>query len=292
MESKYYVYIYSDPRTDIPFYVGKGSGDRYLKHLYENYNNTENKKKYAVIVGLHNKGIEPAINIVKYFDDEVEAYEYEESLIRYYGRRDIDDNGVLTNICSDNRPPSAKGRSNTPSKETRQIWSKQRKGKPSPHKGKKRPELQGNNNGFYGKEHSEETRKLMSDKRKQRVKSGEGEGRSGMLGKNHTEATKEKLRKANIKQFEDNSQRELRSEKSKELWNDPKWREKYKGNTGKKRYNNGVDEKLLGPEDEIPKGFVIGAVPRITYYNTQTKKYCRLRATDDIPEHCVQKNKL
>ena len=29
---KYYVYVYSDPDTKEPFYVGKGKGNRVIKH--------------------------------------------------------------------------------------------------------------------------------------------------------------------------------------------------------------------------------------------------------------------
>lgn len=31
----YYVYQYIDPRTNLPFYIGKGIGKRYLAHLLE-----------------------------------------------------------------------------------------------------------------------------------------------------------------------------------------------------------------------------------------------------------------
>lgn len=32
---KHYVYVYSDPDSGVPFYVGKGKGDRVLQHLVE-----------------------------------------------------------------------------------------------------------------------------------------------------------------------------------------------------------------------------------------------------------------
>lgn len=41
--------------------------------------------------------------------DEVTAYEIEESLIAQYGRKCIDKAGILTNICSANRPPNLTG---------------------------------------------------------------------------------------------------------------------------------------------------------------------------------------
>lgn len=30
----YYVYIYSDPDTKVPFYIGKGKGNRCFNHLF------------------------------------------------------------------------------------------------------------------------------------------------------------------------------------------------------------------------------------------------------------------
>lgn len=49
----------------------------------------------------------------------------------------------------------------------------------------------GENNSFYGKEHSEESRKIMSDKVKERFKNGED---NPFFGRKHTYETKEKLR--------------------------------------------------------------------------------------------------
>ncbi|HET8688656.1 MAG TPA: NUMOD3 domain-containing DNA-binding protein [Methanosarcina sp.] len=101
----YYVYVYSHPETGIPFYVGKGKGNRYKKHLKETKENTENYKKWAFIEGLRNKGLEPIIEKVFNSDNEDAAYNEEERLIKHYGRKDIDKDGILTNICESSRPP-------------------------------------------------------------------------------------------------------------------------------------------------------------------------------------------
>jgi len=103
--SGYYVYMYKDPRTDLPFYIGKGTKGRYLHHLNETKDNTENIKKYAYIQGLRNKGLTPKIVIIQQDMLESEAYDLERDLIKYWGRKNIDENGILTNICEDNRPP-------------------------------------------------------------------------------------------------------------------------------------------------------------------------------------------
>lgn len=150
-----------------PFYVGKGSGSRYKVHLNETFENTENRKKYGQIQGIRNKGKEPIVDVIKRFSKEEDAYEFETKLIKTYGRKDIDPGGILCNICEDNRPPRVDRSGWKPSKETRKKWSKQRKGRPSKFKGTKRPELMGENNGFYGKTHTTESRKKMSEKRAQ-----------------------------------------------------------------------------------------------------------------------------
>lgn len=104
-QRKYYVYVYKNPIDGVPFYVGKGCGNRCYKHLKETKDNTENYKKYCIIKYLRNLGLSPEIEIISSDLSESDAYDLEKMLIEKYGRRDIDDNGVLTNVCSDQRPP-------------------------------------------------------------------------------------------------------------------------------------------------------------------------------------------
>ena len=44
----YYVYVYSDPDTKVPFYIGKGKGNRCFDHL----NDAHSSKKVAKIQDL------------------------------------------------------------------------------------------------------------------------------------------------------------------------------------------------------------------------------------------------
>lgn len=144
-ECKYYVYGLIDPRTSLPFYVGKGEGNRWRVHLQETINTTENRKKFAFIQGLRNKGLEP--KMIKYCErlEEERAYNLEEELIKLYGRRDIDVGGVLTNICESSRPPSHRGIKH--SKEHCENISKA---------------LLGHKAGMTGHNHTEATKRKMS----------------------------------------------------------------------------------------------------------------------------------
>ena len=56
----YYVYLYVDPRTNRPFYVGKGQGRRVLAHL-----GVQNESRKAeVIAALKSEGKVPRIDIL------------------------------------------------------------------------------------------------------------------------------------------------------------------------------------------------------------------------------------
>jgi len=150
----YYVYELIDPRVNLPFYVGKGTGNRVYFHLSEQSRaKSENKRKYNKIQKLRKEGYEPEIKIVKYFDNEEDAYNYEEALIKQYGRIRYDKNGILTNICESSRPPKLKGR--TYQDLYGDKWEEQIE---------KRRKIQIERGGFGPKNHSDETKKKISEK--------------------------------------------------------------------------------------------------------------------------------
>lgn len=111
--NNYYVYFLIDPIKQLPFYIGKGSGNRYLKHLNESKDDTSNMKKWCKIASIRNLGFEPEIYILKSNLPEDKAYKIEKFCIQFFGRKDIDKNGVLTNICEDGRPPNHTGYTQT-----------------------------------------------------------------------------------------------------------------------------------------------------------------------------------
>jgi hypothetical protein len=95
MENIYYVYALIDPRTNLPFYVGKGKNNRMLQHLKEG--STNGAKKNAKITEIRSAGFEPiAVKLVENMFEE-DAYKFEEDIITELGREGIDKDGILTN---------------------------------------------------------------------------------------------------------------------------------------------------------------------------------------------------
>jgi NUMOD3 motif len=62
-------------------------------------------------------------------------------------------------------------------------------------------------------------------------------------GRLHSDEAKEKLREANRKQFEDQEQREMRRQKSLELWSNPEYLEKQRLARSKKGFYKGFNKK-------------------------------------------------
>jgi len=179
----YYIYQLIDPRNGQPFYIGKGKGRRAKTHLWD-IPETRNQYKENKIANIRQEGLEPEIiYIAENIVDEQLAYEMEAFLIKKYGRKGYDKDGILTNVCVDNRPPNHKGKTYEEiygtekaeeQKKLRSDLQKERGGYgPRAHSEETRKKIQessmGENNGMWGKFHSEETKKIISDKAKLRV---------------------------------------------------------------------------------------------------------------------------
>jgi len=183
----YYVYELIDPRVNLPFYVGKGKGNRVYFHLSEQSRaKSDNFKKFDKIKKIRKEGYEPEVKIVKYFEEENDAYDYEEELIKKYGKRDIDENGILTNICESSRPPKLKGRTyqqiygdkweeqiqkRLKTKEERRNYGGVRKHTEET-KRKISEKVAGKNNPSYGVPCSEDRKRKISQKAKERYANG------------------------------------------------------------------------------------------------------------------------
>lgn len=174
----YYIYVYIDPRNNLPFYVGKGSGDRKFHHLNETLETTDNREKFYKIQKLKSIGLFPIIEtLVDNIKDETIAYQLEDEWILKYGRKNYEKNGSLTNICLGNRPPVCKGSANGMYGKTRTYEEKKKvsdanKGKTPWNKGIPRTQEvkdavslanKGNTAWNKGIERSSEDRQKMKD---------------------------------------------------------------------------------------------------------------------------------
>jgi len=84
----YYVYLYIDPRTNQPFYVGKGKGERVLAHLSA----TGESRKVQHIETLRQHGLQPRLEVLAHgLPDEETALRIEAAVIDLFGL------GQLTN---------------------------------------------------------------------------------------------------------------------------------------------------------------------------------------------------
>lgn len=136
----YYVYQYSDPNTNLPFYIGKGTGKRFLSHINTARRNlsrpTACSNRCKQLLESSN---EPIITLLWENVTEDLAHKLETNLIAQYGRLGIDVDGILVN-------KSKGGRSNSGYHHTAESKMKISKAK------------KGHSN------HSEETRKIISEK--------------------------------------------------------------------------------------------------------------------------------
>jgi len=156
----YYIYAYIDPRTNKPFYIGKGSGDRKFVHLTESKERSQNKRKYNKIQKIKSLGLDIRIDILEdNINDELLAYSREDEYILKYGRIGYEEHGILTNVIINNIPPDTKGEKN----------------------------------GMYGKKHTQEAKVSMS-KNSKGLNAGE---ENGMFGKKRSQKVKDAVSKAN-----------------------------------------------------------------------------------------------
>lgn len=100
----FYVYLLIDPETNLPFYVGKGKGDRAKTHLRSS-NLKENTLKSTKIKSLLSKNLEPKIMFIGESLTEAQAWELEVAKIAEYGRKDLG-TGILCNHTDGGEGPS------------------------------------------------------------------------------------------------------------------------------------------------------------------------------------------
>lgn len=160
----FYVYYLIDPTTSMPFYVGKGSGNRMYKHENSVKNGKiphNNLKLYHRI--KHILDLRLSVVYKKVFDklNEKESFLKEQNEIRIIGKSN------LCNLTEGGQGISGLKRSDTHKKK----MSRMRKGKNNPFFGfhhtsetkeKMRLTHLGKNNPFYGEHHTKKVKKKIS----------------------------------------------------------------------------------------------------------------------------------
>lgn len=84
----FYVYAYFEPGCELPFYVGKGCGDRHRRHFVPS-KLTRRTAMACKLRSLLSQGIRPIIKILAQRLPEPAAIALEKHVIWLFGRRDI-----------------------------------------------------------------------------------------------------------------------------------------------------------------------------------------------------------
>jgi len=189
MKSDFYVYIYFEPDTLEPFYVGKGRGRRARSHLKTCFNprdlNYNNPFYRTLRKRLQNQKI-PAVVIVANRLTNDEAVSTEQDFIRLLGRRDRHA-GPLWNLTDGGEGPIGR----VISEETRRRIGLAKRGRRLSLE--QRAHLRTVN---LGRTASEETKKRMSVAQLGRKMSESV--RQRQLGRICTEATRRRIRQAHL----------------------------------------------------------------------------------------------
>jgi hypothetical protein len=127
MKSDFYVYAYYVPGEFLPFYIGKGRGNRFKTRLYGSCGEASGMMKNKLLK-LKREGIRPLVLKLYTNLTEEKAFEKERMLIKLYGRRDIGTG------CLCNHTDGGEGQSGRIfSEESRKKMSESHKGKkPTP----------------------------------------------------------------------------------------------------------------------------------------------------------------
>jgi len=128
MNSYFYVYMYIDPDTRKPFYIGKGQRSR----AWSFTGHSHNKWVVSKINNIKSRGYKSKDFVVLLSENltEDEAFQQETLLIVKYGKKM--DGGILFNVNDGGiQPPSQKGRKWKMSSESREkikkSWTTERK---------------------------------------------------------------------------------------------------------------------------------------------------------------------
>jgi hypothetical protein len=224
----YYVYYLVNPETDVPFYVGKGQGNRCKQHLTVNPKKSRNRRLTGHIKNLREKGLEPKIVKIKENMKEIDAYELEEEKIIEYGRIGFDEGGILLNIFISIRPERRCGEYNG-------FYGKQ-------HTKETKKKIGDANRG---RTHKEETKQKMSEKRKGVPKTEEHKRKIGekSRGRSPSQETRQKLKEQSLK--EENLRKNIESKQKEYIVTTPDGEEIEVLNLSDYCKENGLDRSKM-----------------------------------------------
>jgi len=83
---RFYVYVYTDPDTHRPFYIGKGEGYRVRDHLKFGKPKNEKQRKLQELFAEHRN---PIVEIVQWGLSSREAEKTEAAMIEYFGLKHL-----------------------------------------------------------------------------------------------------------------------------------------------------------------------------------------------------------
>ena len=222
---RFYTYVHLKETTGEPFYVGKGKGDRAIKHSKRN-------PHWRNVVAKHGH----TVQILRECDSEDEAFAYEVSLIAQYRSMgyplvNMTDGGDgLRNPSPETRArisEALKGHRPTPEARARNSEA-QKKASARPETRARRSEAsKGRSPWIKGRSHTPETRARISEAHKGRSLSPETRAKlsEAHKGRSHTPEARARMREA----------------MSGRIW-----------------INNGTVTKMIKPNEPLPEGFVLG----------------------------------
>lgn len=102
----FYVYQLRLATSELPFYIGKGKGNRSSHHFYPS-NLARNSLKSNTIKKATREGVEVLVETLHRTPDEAAAFKLEAELIAQYGRKD-NSTGILANLTDGGEGASGK----------------------------------------------------------------------------------------------------------------------------------------------------------------------------------------